>query len=143
MMNIPFHFMLFKAFHAQRNQIRKGMDAFQLSPGQPKVLRYIAEHESCKLKDIAAACDVECATVSKLLSALEEKKMLTKESVRKDKRALCLQITKQGEEALRKWNLHCQEVEELSLKGFSEEERKAFQKYLGRMYENLCGKKLE
>ena len=90
-MKIPFHLMMFKSFHAQRNVLRKGMK--ELSPGQPKILRYVATHQNCMLKDIASSCDVECATVSKILNALEEKEFLEKEISKNNKRALCLRIT--------------------------------------------------
>ena len=91
-MKIPFHLMMFKSFHAQRNVLRKGMK--ELSPGQPKILRYVATHQNCMLKDIASSCDVECATVSKILNALEEKEFLEKgKFLKNNKRALCLRIT--------------------------------------------------
>ena len=70
-MKVPLYILLFKTFHAQRNKNRMHMDEFNLSPGQPKVLRYISSHNECKLKDIATECDVEPATVSKILNSLE------------------------------------------------------------------------
>lgn len=142
-MKTAFHFIVFKTFHAQRNKIRHNMDAYDLSPGQPKVLRFVAAHEDCMLKEIAAACDVEPATVSKILNSLEEKAMLKRYPLENNKRALRLRILPKGEEALRKWEKHCQEVEELSLAGFSEDERRQFEEYLARMYHNLSGKTLE
>ncbi|WP_416326371.1 MarR family winged helix-turn-helix transcriptional regulator [[Eubacterium] hominis] len=142
-MKTPFHFLIFKVFHAQRNKIRQNMDAYGLYPGQPKVLRYISNHRDCKLKDIAQECDVECATVSKLLNNLEDMGMLTRMVDQKNKRALQLNITDKGKQALTKWNAHCKDVEELSLKGFNEEERKQFEEYLSRMYHNLSGRTIE
>lgn len=140
-MKTSFHFLLFKTFHAQRNKIRLNMiDEYGLSPGQPKVLRYISNHFDCKLKDIASECDVEPATVSKLLNSLEEMRMLTRQIDKNNKRALQLRITKRGLEALKKWDIHCDEVEELSLDGFSLEEKEQFEGYLSRMYTNLTGK---
>ena len=112
-MKTPFYLMVFKTFHAQRNQIRKDMESYELSPGQPKVLRYVLGNENCMLKDIAEACDVECATVSRILTSLQE------------------------------WNAHCKEVEALSLKGFSEEEQEQFKQFLNRMYHNLSNKTLD
>lgn len=143
-MKTTFHFLSFKTFHAQRNKIRLNMvDEFGLSPGQPKVLRYISMHTDCKLKDIAEECDVEPATVSKLLNGLEDLKMLTREIDPQNKRALKLRITQRGIEALEKWNSHCHEVEEMSLMGFSDEERQQFENYLSRMYTNLTGREID
>ena len=72
-MKIPFHLMMFKSFHAQRNVLRKGMK--ELSPGQPKILRYVATHQNCMLKDIASSCDVECATVYKNFKCIRRKRI--------------------------------------------------------------------
>lgn len=143
MMKTEFHFLLFKAFHAQRNHIRKDMQSYGLSPGQPKVLRYVAKNTNCMLKDIATYCDVEPATVSKILNNLEEQEMLIREVVKENKRAMSVSITPKGSKALALWETHCKEVEEESLKGFSVEEREQFQEYLSRMYENLTGKVIE
>lgn len=142
-METPFHFLVFKAFHAQRNKIRLPMDEYGLSPGQPKVLRYLSSHHNCKLKDIALACDIECATASKILNTLEENQMLTRQIDPRNKRAIQVSITEKGSISLDKWNTHCHEVEELSLQGFSEQERIQFKEYLARMYTNLTDRTIE
>ncbi len=142
-MKTAFHFMMFKTFHAQRNRIRQNMQEFGLSPGQPKVLRYVAANRNCMLKEIAAACDVECATVSRILNNLEEQNMLKRHVVETNKRALSMQILPKGEQALAAWETHCHQVEAESLQGFSEQEKEQFREYLGRMYHNLTGKTLE
>ena len=141
-MKTPFYMLVFKAFHAQRQKNRMNMNAFRLSPGQPKVLRYIQNHKDCKLKDIAKECDVESATVSKILDNLEEKGMITKAINPQNKRAYQLNLTIEGQKALEKWDEHCLEIEQISLKGFSEEEKQQFQDYLSRMYTNLTGKEI-
>lgn len=142
-MKTPFYFLLFKAFHAQRRCIRKDMDAYQLSPGQPKVLRYISSHDDCKLKDIAMECDIEPATVSKILNTLEDKGMLTRQIDQNNKRALKLRISDVGREAMAKWEIHCHDVEKIALEGFNDLEIEQFKAYLGRLYFNLSGKELK
>ena len=94
------------------------------------------------IKDIAKECDVESATVSKILDNLEEKGMITKAINPQNKRAYQLNLTVEGQKALEKWDEHCLEIEQISLKGFSEEEKQQFQDYLSRMYTNLTGKEI-
>lgn len=143
-MKNTFHFILFKAFHAERNLVRQNMrDYGILSPGQPKVLRYVSCNKDCMLKDIAKDCDVEPATVSKILNSLEGQGMLTREVVKNDKRALRLSITQKGYEALQEWNTLCEGVEDQALEGFTKEEKDQFNDYLYRMYFNLSGKNME
>lgn len=142
-MKTEFHFLLFKTFHAQRNHIRKDMHTYDLSPGQPKVLRYVAANKNCMLKDIATACDVEPATVSKILNNMEDKGMLVRVVAKDNKRAMSVSITEKGNKALKQWADHCSDVEDASLKGFTPEEVKQFEEYLCRMYHNLTGKEID
>ena len=141
-MKTPFYLMLFKTQHAQSKKNRETMNNYDLSPGQPKVLRYLNQHKDCKLRDIASECDIESATVSKMIDNLESKKMITRMINPKNKRAYQLNITDYGKQSLEKWNKHCMEIENISLKGFSKEEKKQFEDYLNRMYENITYKKL-
>ena len=53
-----------------------------------------------------------------------------------------LNITEYGKESLKKWNAHCIEIENISLKDFSEEEKEQFEDFLNRMYKNLTNKEL-
>lgn len=141
-MKTPFYLMLFKTQHAQSKKNRETMNNYDLSPGQPKVLRYLNQHQDCKLRDIASECDIESATVSKMIDNLESKKMITRMINPSNKRAYQLNITDYGKQSLEKWNKHCLEIENISLKGFSEKEKEQFEDYLSRMYENLTNKKL-
>lgn len=141
-MKTPFYLMLFKTQHAQSKKNRETMNNYDLSPGQPKVLRYLNQHQDCKLRDIASECDIESATVSKMIDNLESKKMITRMINPSNKRAYQLNITDYGKQSLEKWNKHCMEIENISLKGFSEKEKKQFEDYLNRMYKNLTNKEL-
>lgn len=142
MMSTPLYLLLFKTYHAQRNKNRSNMNHFQLSPGQPKVLRCIAAHKDCKLRDIAQECDIENATASRILESLEEKEMITRQINPQNKRAYQLNLTSKGKTALAQWNEHCLEIEKIALKGFSQAEEAQFRDYLSRMYSNLTGRTL-
>lgn len=142
-MDTSLHTIVFKTYHAQRNAIRSSMHAYGLSTGQPKILRYIIQHQNCMLKSIAESCDVKPATVSRLLADLKAMGMVTRSTPQADKRALSLCITEKGRQALDLWNLHCKDVEEDSLRGFTMEERRKLEEYLARMYHNLTGRTFE
>lgn len=139
----PLNYMLFKTHHAIRHKNRKQMEVFHLSPGQPKVLSYLNNHPNCKLKDIALNCDIENATASKMVNALEEKKLLKRSVDPSNKRAYQLNITELGLQSLEKWNKHCLEIEEIALEGFSDEEKDRLGNYLSRIYTNLTGKEID
>lgn len=134
---------LFKVFHAQRNKNRVEMNQYDLSPGQPKTMRYIDENPCCKLKDIAHACDIEPATASKMLSCLTKKGFIDKCVNPDNKRSCQFSLTEKGKYILEKWNEHCLEIENEALRDFDDDERQQLEEYLERMYKNLTGKSLE
>ena len=142
-MNIPFHLILLKAFSAQRNAIRPRMASLGLSPGQPKILNILAMRGKCLQKDLAESCDVEPATVSKLLNNMEENDLIIRNSVPGNKRAIEIAITPKGNCLQKEIALACTQIEEKALKNFSETERENFETYLCRMYHNLTGKEMK
>lgn len=142
-MAVDFHMAIVKAFHAQKNKIRPGMAKTGLSCGQPKVLRHLSKHNNCMQKDIASAFDIEPATVSQILNNMAEKGLIKRSAPLERKRAECISITEKGMESYKKWQKICDEVVEISLKGFTQKEREQFIDYLSRMYENLTGKTID
>jgi len=142
-LNTPFHLMILKAFSAQRNTIRPRMADLGLSPGQPKILNILTMRGECLQKDLAEACDIEPATVSKLLNNMEENHLITRGTVPGNKRAVEISITPKGSRLQKEISLACSQVERKALENFSEEERRSFESYLCRMYHNLTGKEMK
>lgn len=134
-MKQAFHLLMYKAFQAQRNKIRPFMNRIHLTSGQPKVLNYLQTHGACNQRELAQACDIEPATISRILDNMENNELITRSAV--DKRSYAIAITHKGEEALGKWLVHCHKVEDIALKDFSEVEKQQFRNYLERMYVNL------
>lgn len=142
-MSVQLYMALYRTFHAQKNRIRPGMMEMGLSPGQPKVLRYLTQQDGCMQKDIAAALDIEPATVSQILTNMAQDGLIRRSSAAERKRAESVCITEKGREVYEKWQQLCQEVEKESLNGFTKSEQEQFINYLCRMYRNLSGKEIE
>lgn len=142
-MKTPFHLILLKAFHAQRNRVRPSMAEIGLSPGQPKILSHLASHDRCMQKDLAAVCEIEPATVSKLLNGMEEAGLVRRELAQGDKRAGCVSITDKGRALQAQARTRFEEIVARELDGFSEREKEEFTSYLCRMYKNLTGREME
>lgn len=142
-MSVTLHLALYKAFHAQKNSLRPGMAKMGLSPGQPKVLRYLAVHENCMQKEIAEALDIEPATVSRLLTNMEQNGLAVRALPAERRRAESVCITEEGRSALARLETLCHSVEEQAMQGFTEEERRQAIGILCRMYRNLTGKTVE
>ena len=143
-MEIPFNLLILKVYHAQKNKVRPRMAAIGLSPGQPKVLTFLALHGNCLQKDLAATCDIEPTTISKMLNSLEEKGLIRRCALAGDKRAAIIALTERGRALVEQEIVpRYEQVNEISRKEFSPEEKRRFEDYLRRMYANLTGSKLD
>ena len=142
-MKLPLYLTVFKTHNALKTCTRPRMAVYGLSPGQPKILRYLSKRDHWMQKELANACEISAATVSNLLSKMEEAGLITRSEAQDDRRAGSISITDAGRKAIEAWNEECFTIEARGLQGFSEEEKAAFADYLSRMYKNLSGKEIE
>lgn len=142
-MPLPFHVLVGKLLSAQKGAMAPYLAEESLSPGQPKILRYLTDHGPCKQKEIADFYVIEPATVSRILEHMHKQGLVLREHDQKDKRAAVVQISEKGKAVWKKMQTHFAKLEECELAGFSNQERQQFREYIARMYENLTKKKLE
>ncbi len=139
-MKIPFYLLLFKTFGAQKRAVRPEMQRLGLSPGQPKILDFLAGTAGCIQKDLASSCDIEPATVSKLLDNMEASGLIVRKEKAGDRRSVLITLTDAGRAAQQAMERYFAGVERKTLKGFDKQEAEAFYSYLRRAYINLSGK---
>lgn len=110
-----------------------------LSPGQPKVLSRLYVKEGHLQKDLAGLCRVEPATMAVLLSNMERKGLVRKETthVSGGKRAYRIYLTDHGRAMAEKVVEIVEEVGQKCYVGFSEEEKEQLIALLGRVRDNL------
>lgn len=143
-MILPFNLLILKVFHAQKNRVRPAMAEIGLSPGQPKLLTFLALHGKCLQKELAAACDIEPATISRLLNLLEENGLIARSDCTGDRRAVAVDLTAEGRQLYEnEIRVRIGKINSAALTGFSEAERREFECYLRRMYRNLTGVPLD
>ena len=140
---IPFNLAVLKVYHAQKNRIRPLVTEVGLSPGQPKILTYLAVRGNSRQKELAEFCDIDPATISKLLDPMIEAGLVVRTGVDGDRRAANIGLTPKGLELRRRISEKFEAVNAVSLRGFTPQERAAFRAYLRRMYENLTGSPLQ
>lgn len=134
------YMLLYRAFHAQRKRLRPYMAQIGLASGQPKILRYVSNHEGCMQKEAAESCDIEPATISRMIDTMEKGGLVRRVIPENNRRAGSLYLTERGEERYRLWEIHCREIEKEMLAGFSEREKEQVADYLSRIYKNLSGR---
>ena len=136
-MKLPFTIALLKAYHAQANVMRPRVTEIGLSAGQPKILGFLTEHDGCMQKELAALCDIEPATISRLLDKMEAEGLLTRTPAEGCKRALRICLTQLGRERYVSFLTIREDVEAKELAGFTKTEREQFYEFLLRLYANL------
>lgn len=142
-MTTPFHLAVSRVFHAQKNKLGPRMAEIGLSSGQPKILYFLVTRGECMQRDIAALCDIEPATVSRLLENMELQGFVQKRISLQNRRAVYVSIADKGRDAYEKWEEICTGVDANSLRGFSAAEKRTFFDYLNRMYRNNTGRSFD
>lgn len=137
MHTVPFSIKLLKAHRAQVNAIRPRMAEIGLSIGQPKVLDFLLRHEGCMQKELAALCDIEPATISRILDKMEAAGLISRTVAADNKRAVIIHLTDLGRKKQSEMMEIRREVEVDELRGFSPEEQEQFYRFLERLYDNL------
>ena len=137
------HYLLMKA-HANLNRwILNEAAELGLSPGQPKVLRYLSELGHSSQRELADCCDVDPSAICRMLDSLERGGFVTRSPSPNDRRSGQVELTQQGRDALDTWEGRCKVIEEQMLQGFSPEERAQLRDFLERTYRNVGGHFLE
>ena len=111
----------------------------EITFSQGKVLWFLRqrEGEDVTLRDIEKFLDCSHATVSGLVSRLEEKGFVSIEQNAVDKRAKTVRLTEKERAHFLEMQEHRRLMETTLLKGFSDEERETLLEYLERIYSNL------
>lgn len=142
-MRYAIHTLLARTAHAQRNYLRPYLREMGLSPGQPKVLRYLSELGHSNQRELADCCDVDPSAICRMLDSLERGGFVTRSPSPNDRRSGQVELTPQGRDALDAWEGRCKVIEEQMLQGFSPEERALLRDFLERTYRNVGGRVLE
>ena len=108
-----------------------------LTPGQPKVLDYLLNHDGTIQKEIAMFCHIEPASLTVLLNGLEKKGYIERRNVGNNRRSLYVYLTEKGKEYADRLNREFAIIEAGALKGFSEAEKELIQELLNRIYDNM------
>lgn len=141
LMERMFNMLLYRAFHAQRNYLRKYLTELDLGTGQPKLLTYINNRGSCRPKELADYFEIDPAAVSRMLDLMKKSGLIDRRTDESNRRSDIVELTQKGKEVNEKWLRHCIDMQSIMLKDFTEEEQGKFAEYLSRAYQNL--KKLD
>ena len=117
-MDKSFHYMIMVNQSLFQKKVLDALSPYKLTAGQPKVLDYLGKHNGCIQKSIATGCQIEPATLTGILSRMEEKKLIKRQTKDGNKRSLYVYLTDEGK--------RLQEIVNEILGGISEREKEQF-----------------
>lgn len=134
---MKFHIALMQAHMVLQRKLYGRLSESKLTTGQPKVLDYLSEHNGCVQKDIAAACQIEPATVTHLLFRMEEAGLIERKCKQGNRRSLYVYMTEKGKSEQIKVTKAFEQLDEEVFVGFSEKERTQFLSMFQKVLDNL------
>ena len=102
-------------------------------------IQNLKDHDGACQKDIAAGCHIEPASITAVLSGMENKGYIQRSTKSGDRRSLYVYLTDKGREYVEMLNKKFDLVESLALRGFTAEETEELQSLLVRVYDNMKG----
>ena len=98
MVNDELHFLLLKAYNVSSKRIQAMTSELGLTPGQPKVLEYLLEHDGAQSSDICRGFAIDKSTMASILPRMEKAGLVRREASPTDRRASLIWITDKGRE---------------------------------------------
>lgn len=92
------HHLWMKTYLQMKRLVTKPAVSLGLSPGQPKILEFLAEYGEHDQKDIASYCEIEPATVGSILLRMENAGLIRRRNKPNNRRSLYVSLTPKGEE---------------------------------------------
>lgn len=96
------HHLWMKTYLQLNRKVLNQSAALGLSPGQPKIIEFLAQHGEHEQKDIAEYCEIEPATVGSILTRMEAAGLVERRNRPGNRRSLYVSLTRKGSELAEK-----------------------------------------
>ncbi len=128
----------FHGYHSShRNIIESRFREKGLYFGQPPILKYLSENKNATQKEIADFLHVSPPSVATSLKRMEESGLVVRVENKKDARRNTIKLTKKGKELVEYAENMFMYVDDVTYRGFTEEELEILISFLERMNDNL------
>ena len=136
-MKQSFHYLSMVNQSLFQKQVYSGIHELELTPGQPKVLEYLAHFDGSIQKEIAQGCQIEKATLTGILDRMEEKDLLERRCMDGNRREIHVFLTKKGQKKSEAIQEIFSELEEQVFAEVTEEEKANYLEVLSKIHHNL------
>lgn len=135
---MDFHYSLMKTHSILSRRISfRAQKELGLSPGQPKVLDCLIEHEGSDQKTIASICEIEQATMGSILLRMEEKGLIQRKRMDGNRRSLYVFLTDYGKETALKMKQLFDEEDRCALSILSDDEKQFLNETLEKIRQQI------
>ena len=110
---------------------------FDLTIAMWRVLAALWHDGSMRLSDLAASTSIEVSTLSRQITGMQQRGLVTRTRATDDARAVDVDFTPEGRAITSEIIPHAVEYEIKALQGFTEAEAATLRRLLTRLYENL------
>lgn len=137
-----FVYLLERTLRQSRTLLQREFNATGagISIDQWLVLQQIAAEQGQSLGQIALMTAKDPAAVTRIVSLMARKKLVTKMTAKNDKRVIHVSITPSGKKALSGCTKGVEHFKKTAAKGLSQDELNLQKKVLDRLFENCGGK---
>lgn len=134
---MTFHYLLMANQAIYQRRLMEILKNTDLTPGQPKVLDYLKDHDGETQKEIAAACYIEAATITSVLNGMEAKGLIERKRLNGNRRSFHVFMTEKGRKMQKKVEEIFLKMEEETFEGISEEKRNEFMNKFSQIHKNI------
>lgn len=136
-MSEPLHYLLMADHLMIQKSLITSVKDTGLTPGQPKVLDYLKNHDGSCQKDIATGCHIEPASLTTILNGMENKDYIERRICSSNRKFLNIYLTDLGKTYVKRLETEFQKIETAALKSFSKEEQNVLIDLLEKLLDNL------
>lgn len=133
------HHLWMKTYLQLNRMVLDRAAALGLSPGQPKILEFLAAQGEHEQKAIADYCEIEPATVGSILTRMEAAGLVVRRNRPGNRRSLYVSLTPRGQELAGALNGIFAEAEAQITAGLTAEERQTLTGLLEKCLQNGKG----
>ena len=123
-----------RAHHSRMHEAHQSID---IHPGQAPVFFILSSQEGLNQKELAERMHIKPATLTVMLTRLEQGGFIERFSDPSDQRVWRVRLTREGHEISRRVRQAVEEIDGLTFGNFSPEEREQFRGLMNKMYGNL------
>ncbi len=136
---MDFQYILLAAHAMHSKLLTQKLAGTGLTPGQPKILNYLATHDGSIQTEIATACFIEPASLTSALNGMEAKGLIERRRENGNRRTYYIYLTPKGKEMCGVIGSAFEEITQEIFNNIPAEDATSFMDTFSEIYEKLRG----